>query len=174
MYPFVDDCVKFLIDRRYVVLRTDVDDGFVGYCDGGFDFRGWATSHLVEALKFASRGVSKMSVEFLRELPQRKMINGIALECLADVTGGYLYRREDVAAAFASWGQHTVIHAAHLDPHVWREDLTGIFLSSGRNILDAHGRLLISTGGLGSYYRGSSATKRPAAVVFDSQERSAH
>lgn len=115
-----------------------------------------------------------MSVEFIRELPQRRVINGVAFEGLAHVTGGYLYHPKEIAAAFASWGQETIMHAAHLDPHVWREDQTGFFLSSGSNILDPRGRLLISTGGLGSYYGGSGATKRPAAVVFDDQARSVH
>ena len=88
MYPYVDDCVNFLIERGYVVLRTHVDDGFVGYCDGTFDFRGWSTSYLVEALKFARRNVTEMAVTFLRELPQRQVINGIAFEGLANVRGG--------------------------------------------------------------------------------------
>lgn len=44
MYPYVDDCVRLLINRGYVVLRTHVDDAFVGHCDGTFDFRGWTTT----------------------------------------------------------------------------------------------------------------------------------
>ena len=51
-------------------------------------FRGWTTTYLVEALKFARRDVSEMAVKFLRDLPQRQVINGIAFECLANVRGG--------------------------------------------------------------------------------------
>ena len=61
-YPFVDECVEFLVSRKYSVLRTKVDDAFIGHCDSNFDFTGWTTFHLVEALKFAQRSVSQSSL----------------------------------------------------------------------------------------------------------------
>ncbi len=172
IYPFVDDCVELLIDRNYVVLRMLHDDGFLGYCEGKYDFEGWSTINLVDALKFTSQWVSKGSLEFIRQLPQRRVINGIAFEGIANVEGGYVYDPDKAAAAFSTWKHNIVIHAARLDPYVWHEDLTGNFLSPGRNQFEPQGRLLISPGVLGR--RRAGTIKWPAAAVFDDQARSVH
>src|SRR5437016_5154177 len=131
IYPFVDDCVEFLINRRYLALRRDEEDEFVGDCR----FTGLSTTHLVDALRFARSRVAASSLKFLAELPVRHVIQGVAFESRAEVRGGVLNDPDQVADAFLVWRDRTVFHAAHFDPYVWREDLTGASLSTGPNIL---------------------------------------
>jgi hypothetical protein len=169
IYPYVDNCVELLLAQKYTALRQLVEDEFVGDCR----FEGWSTAYLVEALKFVRDSVSANTVEFLKQLPKRAEINGIGFEGLAE-GDGFLYRPEQVAAAFASWKQCVVIHAAEPDPYVWRESAHQAALFSGRNQLDPGGRLLISTGGAGSIYQGSANTKQPAAIVFNDEDRTVH
>ena len=176
LYPYVNECVEFLIARKYLALRTPLDDAFIGCCDGTEDFLGWSTIHLVEALKFAQRTVAAKTLEFLRAMPKRLEFNDVAFESWLTVGEKvhFLYKPEDVAAAFAAWKHRTVIHAAEFDPYVWREDLTRVTLSTGRNAFDRDGRILISTGGVGCHYRGSVNTHQPAAIVYDDENRTVH
>jgi hypothetical protein len=172
IYPYPGECIAFLAQRNYTALRTHIDDAFVSFCSGGSPFDGWSARYLVEALEFAGTRVSDAAVNYLRSLPVRFAFGEVAFEGLAPIHGGYVYDQEQAAAAFRTWRHRTVFNAAHNDPYIWHEDLSGSYLPSGRTVLEPKGRLLISTGGLGSFYHGSAATKRSSAVVFDDQDRS--
>ena len=170
LYPYVDDCIEFLINQRYVTLQMLVEKEFVNGCH----FVGWSLIYLVEAARFARSVVSRQSLEYLGGLPLRQEMHDVAFESRAETGDGSVFKPDQADAAFASWKHQVVIHAGHCDPHVWREDLTGAYLSTGRNMLPADGRLLISTGGLGCSYMGSTDTKQPAAIVFDDADRTVH
>lgn len=172
IYPYPGECVTLLTQRNYIALRTQVDDAFVSFCSGGSPFDGWSARHLAEALEFAGKRVSDAAVNYLRGLPVSYVCGGVAFEGLAPIHGGYVYQQEQAAAAFRAWQHRTVFHAAHNEPYLWHEDLSGSYLPSGRTVLGPEGRVLISTGGLGSFYCGSTATKRSSAIVFDDQDRS--
>lgn len=166
IYPFVDACVELLVHRNYTSLRRLEDDEFVAGCD----FHGWSTTHLIEALRFSLTLVSRVTLEYLTKLPVRAEINGVAFESRAPVKDGVLYDKEQARAAFELWKNPVVIHAAHFDPFVWRDDLSGSPLEMGRNELHPGGRMLISTGGVGSRYQGSVNTRKPVAMMFDDEE----
>jgi hypothetical protein len=171
LYPYVDDCVTFLDDKGYATLQSLTDYGFLGYCDGSYDFRGWSTIYLVEALKFAAKNVAPSSLSFMRDLPEHLETGGIAFEARPTARGSDLHDAEDVASVFASCDEPTVVHAAHFDPCMWGEDLRKVDLTSPCTRVPFRGRLLISTGGVGCHYHGSANTRKPAAIVFDSAER---
>jgi hypothetical protein len=166
VYPYVDDCVRLLDQKKYSVLRQAIDNEFTTGCH----FVGWSKIYLVDAVRFARNSVSKEALDFIANLPKDLEIQGVGFQGLAP-GGNYLYQPDQVRSAFAWWPQRTVIHAAESDPYVWREDLSRTALSSGHNQLDHHGRLLISTGGVGSIYEGSLNTGEATALVYDDANR---
>ena len=170
VYPFVDACVEYLINREYLALRRHEEDEFVSGCK----FHGWSTTHLVDALRFARSRVSKQALEYLEALPLRCEIHGVAFESRANVKDGMLYDPDQVKSALDLWPHPIVFHAAHFDPYVWRDDLTGTSLKIGQNELESGHRLLISTGGVGSRYQGSVDTRKPIAMVFDDEQMTVH
>jgi hypothetical protein len=164
IYPFVNECIESLIVRKYVVLRGYVDEGFITYCQGKEDFEGWSTRHVVNALIFVAPSVSRFSLDFLERLPVSESIGEFGFKSRVEVRSGYLYDKKDAAVAFSKWSQRIIFHSLHTESHLWREDLTGDFLSTGENQLPPTGRFLVSAGGMGSRYHGS---KKPAAILFD-------
>jgi hypothetical protein len=169
LYPYVDECVAFLISEKCVALGSKMDKEFAGRCD----FEGASAICLVEALNFARNRVSRDTLQFLETLPERFEIIGVGFETLAP-DGGFLYEPEQIAAAFAAWRHRVTIHARDFDPVVWSEDLRSTPLLTGLTRLDSGRRLLISTGGVGSQYQGSVNTREPCAMLFDDFARTAH
>lgn len=168
IYPYVDDCVRLLVQKKYFALRQLIDNEFTTGCH----FVGWSKVYLVNAVKFARNLVSNETLAFIGNLPTNLEIEGVGFQGLAP-GDNYLYEFNHVLSAFASWPQRTVIHAAESDPYVWRENCSRTALSQGLNQLDRDGRLLISTGGVGSMYEGSLNTGEPAALVYDDANRTA-
>ena len=166
VYPYVDDCVALLIEKEYFALRQTIDEEFTTGCR----FLGWSKAYLVEAVRFAHGLVSKEGLRFIESLPKDFEIQGVSFQGLAP-GDSYLYNPDQVRIAFASWTQRTVIHAAESDPYVWGEDICRRPISRGHNQLDRAGRLLISTGGVGSIYEGSLNTGQASAMVYDDGNR---
>jgi hypothetical protein len=166
IYPHVDECVELISSRGYHSLKQIIEEEFVDGCV----FRGWSKFHLVDAVRFTRNRASTSTLDYLKHLPKHLAIGDTGFEGLAG-GDGYLYTPQQVAAAFGEWKQRVVIHAAESDPYVWREDLNRTGLTIGRNQLHSVDRLLISTGGAGSFYEGSLNTREPSAMVFDDKDR---
>src|SRR5688572_5843175 len=86
VYPYVDDCVRLLVQKKYSALRQAIDNEFTAGCH----FVGWSKIYLVDAVRFARNSVSREALDFIANLPKDLEIQGVGFQGLAP-GGNYLY-----------------------------------------------------------------------------------
>lgn len=169
IYPFLQECIEFLVDRRYTVVKSFVDDTFSR--GGPYDF--WTTRHLVDALQYCRRVVPETCIHFLRALHLDGQLGDVRLVSQFEGLEGnrYVNTSHEAVQAFGCFSERVILHAGVREANIVydsecrrSETQVNAFIGFGTHPVRTDARCLISSGGIGSQYRGPG---EPSVAVYD-------
>jgi hypothetical protein len=167
-YPFVDDCIQFLTEKEYLILKSHRDHYFA---QNGPYF-GWSSVLMVAALEYAYPRTKKSTLNKISRLPVTlvdsdcRFISALlSEEGLQGVYTGY----NDETPVFDMYPESVIFHSGSTGLYLHYEGESNERIRTEEGTLRADKRAMICPGGIGSGYAGP--TEGHSAMVYNSNSR---